>query len=205
MSNALIITFLAASAIVGYLLGSISFALIVGQSMYGTDVRKKGSGSAGATNVLRTLGKKAAILTTIGDILKGIAAYYIGLYLGTRAGLPQIGAVIGGFAAVLGHNYPIFFKFRGGKGVLSSLALCIMLDWRIALATLVFVVLTIVISRYVSLGSMVGISIYTIFTLVFSFDEPVKWIVCLLMTALIFIRHSANIQRLKAGNESKLF
>jgi len=205
MSMGIKILILALAAIIGYLLGSISFALIVGQSMYGTDVRKKGSGSAGATNVLRTLGKKAAFLTTVGDILKGIGAYYLGLYLGHRIGMPQLGAVVGGFSAVIGHNFPVFFRFKGGKGVLSSLALAIMLDWRLALVTLVFVILTVVISRYVSLGSMVGITVYTILTLIFSFNEPIKWIVCIMMTILIFIRHRANISRLRAGNESKLF
>ena len=111
------------SIIIGYILGSISFGVIVGKLLYKKDVRNSGSKSAGATNVLRTFGKKAAALVTIGDMLKGIISYLIAYPVGQIFGVGELCAVLAGAAAVFGHIFPVFFGFKGGKGVLSSLAL----------------------------------------------------------------------------------
>ena len=192
-------------AIAGYLFGSISFALIVGKLMYNTDVREKGSKSAGATNVLRTLGKKAAIIVTIGDISKGIIAYLVGSYIGGFAGNNELGALIGGFSAILGHNYPIYFNFKGGKGVLTSLALVLMLNWKASVIALAVFVILLLIFRYVSLASLVATFTNVVLLCIFMWDKPVYCITAILAGALIFIKHKSNIKRLISGTESKIF
>lgn len=192
-------------AIAGYLFGSISFSLIIGKLMYNTDVREKGSKNAGATNVLRTLGKKAAVLVTVGDVLKGVIAYIVGSYIGSFAGSSELGAVIGGFSAVLGHNYPVFFRFKGGKGVLTSLALTLMIDWRAALIGLAVFVIILLITRYVSLSSLLATVTVSSLIFVFSPDKPIFYITGFLAAALIFVKHKANIKRLINKTESKIF
>lgn len=197
---------IAASAVTGYLLGSISFAIIVGKLMYNTDVRKSGSGSAGATNVLRTLGPKAAILVFAGDVLKGIGAYLIGYAIGKSGGIAETCAVIAGISSVLGHNFPIYFRFHGGKGVAASLALCIMLDWRAALIALGIFGIVTAITRIVSLGSMIGITSYAILMILFFAPHDIlKIISAVIMVVLIIIQHKQNIKRLSQGKESKIF
>ena len=143
-------------AVIGYLLGSLSFAVIIGKLFYNKDVREVGSKSAGATNVLRTLGKKAAAGVTVGDMLKGILAYLVAYPIGNMFGIGEFSAIIAGTAAVFGHIFPLYFKFKGGKGVLSSLALSFMIDWRAAAITLVVAILIMAVSKYVSLGSILG-------------------------------------------------
>ncbi len=192
-------------AIAGYLFGSISFALIIGKLMYNTDVREKGSKSAGATNVLRTLGKKAAILVTIGDVSKGIIAFLIGSYIGKFAGNSELGAVIGGFCAILGHNFPLYFNFKGGKGVLTSLALVLMLNWQSSVIALIVFVIVLVIFRYVSLASLTATFTNVVLLCVFMWDKPVYCVAAILAGAMIFIKHKSNIKRLLAKEESKIF
>ncbi len=191
--------------IAGYLFGSISFAVIIGKLMYNTDVREKGSKNAGATNVLRTLGKKAAALVTVGDVLKGVIAFIIGSYIGSFAGNSDLGAVLGGFSAVLGHNYPVFFKFKGGKGVLTSLALTIMLDWRAAAIGLLVFIIVVLITRYVSLGSLMGTLADAATICILQSDKPLFYITAILAAILIFVKHRANIKRLINKTESKIF
>ena len=197
---------IAASAVTGYIIGSVSFAIIIGKLMYNTDVRKSGSGSAGATNVLRTLGLKAAILVFAGDVLKGIAAYLIGYSLGKVAGIAETCGVIAGLGAVMGHNFPLFFRFHGGKGVAASLALCLMLDWRAALISLaVFGIIT-AITRIVSLSSMIAITVNAILLILFFAPHNIlKIISAVIMVILIIIQHKQNIKRLSEGKESKIF
>lgn len=194
-----------AIAIAGYLFGSISFALVVGKLMYNTDVREKGSKSAGATNVFRTLGKKAAILVTIGDVLKGVIAYIIGSLIGGLIGNAHLGGVLGGFAAILGHNYPLYFKFKGGKGVLTSLALTLMLDWRASLIALAVFVVILLLTRYVSVSSMIAAVCDATLIYVFQPYNPISYIPAFIAAALIIIKHKANIKRLIKGEESKIF
>lgn len=192
-------------AIAGYLFGSVSFAVVIGKLMYNTDVREQGSKNAGATNVLRTLGKKAAALVTLGDVLKGVIAFIVGSWLGSFAGDRELAAVICGFSAVLGHNYPVFFKFKGGKGVLTSLALTIMLDWRAAIIGLVVFAIVVIITRYVSLGSLLGTVADAATICILHSDKPIFYITAILAAALIFVKHRANIKRLLNKTESKIF
>ena len=130
-------------AIIAYLIGSISFSVIISKKMAGFDVREKGSGNAGTTNVLRSVGKKAAVITLICDVLKGVVAILLALLAGVifkdldKALLVQLAGVF----VIIGHTFPIFFKFKGGKGIATSLGVLLMINWQIGLICLVFALL----------------------------------------------------------------
>ena len=130
-------------AIIAYLIGSINFSVIISKKMAGFDVREKGSGNAGTTNMLRTVGKKAALLTLICDILKGIIPVLIAILIGKIANHFEANirieylAQIAGVLTIIGHTFPIFFKFKGGKGVASSLGLILVINWQIGLICLI--------------------------------------------------------------------
>lgn len=191
--------------VLGYLLGSINTSLIVGK-FYGIDVRKHGSGNAGATNTLRTLGKKAAILVTIGDLLKGIISCLLGTWLiGNVDNVGNLGLMIGGIAAIIGHNWPLYFGFKGGKGVLTTLAVVMMMDWRIGLILLGVFIIIVAFTRYVSLGSIVGSALFPIIALIPVFGRSKVFVVfAAFLGLLIIMRHSSNIERIFKGTESKL-
>jgi len=185
------------SAIIGYLLGSINSSIIVGKA-YGIDIRQHGSGNAGTTNVLRTLGKKAALFVLIGDVLKGVVAYLAGYAMADG-----IGAMAGGTAAILGHNWPLYFRFRGGKGALTSITVVLMMDPLIGLIILGMFVVVVALTRYVSLGSIIGAALFPVLALVFNRD--LNFIIFALAIGLLVIfRHSSNIRRIFNGTESKL-
>ena len=182
--------------VIGYLLGSANSSLIVGK-FYGVDVREHGSGNAGATNTLRTMGKSAALFATIGDILKGIIACLIGRLI---AG--ELGLMTAGIAAILGHNWPVYFKFKGGKGVLTSLAVVIMMDRKLALILLVSFIIIVALTRYVSLGSVIASSLFPISAVITG--KSSEFIVfAIILAELVIIRHCANLDRLFKGTESK--
>ena len=152
-------------AIIAYLIGSINFSVILSKKMAGFDVREKGSGNAGSTNMLRSVGKKAAAITLICDILKGVVSIGIAILLGNvienmnRELLLQIA----GIAVVTGHTFPIFFGFKGGKGVATSLGVILMSNWQIGLICLVFALVLMVLTKMVSLGSCVSSCVITLF------------------------------------------
>ncbi|MBE7020083.1 MAG: glycerol-3-phosphate 1-O-acyltransferase PlsY [Ruminococcaceae bacterium] len=195
---------LALSLIIGYFLGSLSFAVIIGKLFYKRDVREVGSKSAGATNVLRTLGKKAAAMVTVGDMLKGIIAYVIAYPIGSIYGIGELCAVLAGSGAVFGHIYPVFFKFKGGKGVLSSLALSFMIDWRAAIITLAVAILIMALTKYVSLGSMLGCVFNSVIICFFAPYNYLKIFTIIFFTLVVIIKHKTNIVRLIKGEERKL-
>ncbi|HOJ09914.1 MAG TPA: glycerol-3-phosphate 1-O-acyltransferase PlsY [Clostridiales bacterium] len=185
------------AAICGYLLGSINNSLVVGK-FYGVDVRKHGSGNAGTTNTLRTLGGKAALLVLVGDILKAIIACFIGSFLG---GLTSV--MIGGAFAIIGHNWPLYFGFKGGKGVLTAISVIFYIDWILAVIVLGAFIVVVAITRYVSLGSVIGAAILPVLAIIFRRDmEFIIFTVAL--AALVIIKHMPNIKRLLNGTESKL-
>jgi acyl phosphate:glycerol-3-phosphate acyltransferase len=186
------------SCIVGYLFGSANSSIIVGR-FYGTDVRKHGSGNAGTTNTLRTLGKKAALFVLLGDILKGILAFLAGYYITGSA----LGGMAGGTAAILGHIWPVYFGFKGGKGVLTSLAVLLMIDWHIALVLLGIFIIIVLLTRYVSLGSIVAAVLFPILSLILG--RSIETIVfSAVIAGLIIFMHRTNIKRLFEGTESKI-
>ena len=207
-------------AVIGYLLGSINTSIIVGR-FFGIDIRKHGSGNAGATNALRTLGAMPAVFTFIGDALKGIIACIIGQYIfgwtidpNVNQGMQgffvenaETGLLVAGIFAILGHNWPIYFGFKGGKGVLTSFAVLLMMDWKIALILLgIFLIITAA-TRYVSLGSIIAAFLYPFFTLIPYFKHE-GWQFLLassIVAILVIFRHGANIGRLIRGVETKVF
>jgi len=184
------------SALAGYLLGSINSSIIVGKLFFRTDIREHGSGNAGATNTLRTLGKRAAIAVVAGDFLKGVLACIIGRYLAGEL-MPGVyaGEYLGGMFAVIGHNWPVFFGFRGGKGVMTSFAIVMMFSPVAGLICLAAFIVTVALTRYVSLGSMIGAALFPL--VVFLMDEPPFMVaVGIVLALLIIVRHSSNIKRL---------
>ncbi len=194
------------SSLMGYLLGSINTSLLVGKILYKTDVREHGSGNAGATNTLRTLGKGAAVAVVAGDFLKGVLACLIGRFLfgemNPASGI-YLGEYLAGFFAVIGHNWPVFFAFKGGKGVMTSFAVILMFSPIAALLCLMAFIIIVAITRYVSLGSMVSAVLFLIIAILI--HEPLPMILTgTALAALIIIRHAGNIKRLLNGCEKKL-
>jgi glycerol-3-phosphate acyltransferase PlsY len=186
------------SGIAGYLVGSINTSIIVGKA-YGLDIRSKGSGNAGMTNTLRTLGKKAAVFVLAGDVLKGVIAYFIG-YLITGA---VIGGIISGGAAVIGHNWPVYFGFKGGKGALTSITVLFLIDWRISLIALIFFIFIVFITKFVSLGSILAAMIIPVLVILFKGNTELL-IFTIILACMTIIKHKTNIKRLLDGTESKL-
>ena len=186
-------------AILGYLIGNIESAVLLSRGMYHEDVRSRGSGNAGSTNMLRVYGLKAGIVTFIGDFLKGVVAVVVG-----RLICGSTGGYIAGLFAVVGHDFPVLFNLRGGKGVATSLAVIWLVSpFTAAIATLVGCTL-IWITRFVSLGSMVGIVLFSAVTIAISPDDPALVILCSALSVLVLIRHYENIGRLMRGTESRL-
>ena len=147
-----------AMVIIAYAIGSINFSVILSKKMAGFDIREKGSGNAGSTNMLRSVGKKAALITLLCDILKGIVSILIAILIGNifkdlnKALLVQIA----GLAVVIGHTFPVFFKFKGGKGVATALGIILLTNWQIGLICLIFGVILIIVTKMVSLRFSYG-------------------------------------------------
>ena len=193
--------------VASYLLGSLSFAVIVSRLMGLNDPRSYGSKNPGATNVLRSGSKKAAILTLLLDAFKGWLPVALVLAWGPEHGLGPGVAALAGLAAFLGHLYPVFFGFVGGKGVATAVGVVLGVNGPLALATLLSFAIVLFFSRYVSLASMVAAVFAPVYYLI---GHGVAWqstpaeIVCLLVMALLLVwRHRDNINRLLAGTESK--
>ena len=196
-------------AIIAYLLGSISFSVIISKKMAGFDVRDKGSKNAGSTNVLRTVGKKAAILTLIGDCLKGIVAILIAFVVG-KIRQELDGALLvqlAGIFVVVGHTFPIFFKFKGGKGVATSLGVLLLTNWQIGLICLVFALVLMALTRFVSLGSVAAAVLFPVLTIFITnnYLVPGNYIIFgIILAVLVIFNHRENIKRLLEGKENKL-
>lgn len=189
--------------IIAYLLGNISTSYIIAKRLAGVDIRTQGSGNAGSTNVLRTLGKKAGAMTFIGDLLKGIIAVFIGYTISKFA---NIDIVIAGYVAVFGvvcgHNWPAFLGFRGGKGVATSLGAMIAVNPIIALSCFGLFLIIVAITKYVSLGSVVGIAASPVIMMFLNNKNGV--IITLFLTISVIYTHRENIKRLINGTERKI-
>ena len=198
-----------------YLIGSVNFSILISKKKAGFDIREKGSGNAGTTNMLRTLGKGAAIITLLLDILKGIAAIYISIFYGFI--LYKLGNInlnyailvqVAGIMVIIGHTYPIYFGFKGGKGVATALGILLITNWHIGLICLVFAVVLIAITKMVSVGALGGAILFpvlTLFTYETYFIEPGNYIVYSILIAIIIcFNHRDNIKRLMNGEENKL-
>ena len=209
-----------------YLLGSVNSAIIVTKIFAKDDIRRYGSGNAGATNVLRSQGKLPALITTVGDLLKSFLSVLAGGWLmghlqlsaspvtGVQGldGMMLVGQYLAGFFCIIGHLYPLYFGFRGGKGVMTTLGMMLILDWRVALICLGFFILAVLAWRMVSLGSVIAASLLPVFTFVFRMfvdhkaDETVWFCTAmsLLIAAILVIKHIPNIKRIIHGTESRL-
>ena len=197
-------------AIIAYAIGSISFSVIFSKKIAGFDVREKGSGNAGSTNVLRTVGKKAAALTLICDILKGVVAILIAVLVGNivkdidRALLVQIASI----AVVVGHTFPIFFGFKGGKGVATSLGVLLIVNWQIGLICLVFALVIMILTKMVSAGSVLAAILFPVLTLFIGkeyFIVPGNYLIfSIIMALIVAFNHRSNIKRILTGTENRI-
>lgn len=192
-----------AMLILSYLIGCMNTSILYSRLKYKNDIRSEGSGNAGATNMLRSYGKASAAITFFGDILKVVVAVGIAWALYANAQELDLIKALMGFSCVLGHCFPVFFGFKGGKGIASGSACILMLDWRVFLVALSLFALVVLLSKYVSLGSIVGALTYPIGLLICGFDITVI-LVAVFTTALVIYRHKKNIIALFKGSERKI-
>ena len=201
--------------IIAYLIGSINFSVLISKKMAGFDVREKGSGNAGATNMLRSVGKKGAVLTLICDILKGVVSIVIAIIVGNIAKNldRELLLQIAGIAVVLGHTFPIFFGFKGGKGVATSLGVLLISNWQIGLICLVFAVVLMALTRMVSLGSCAAAVLFPVLTLFINQHYTVLtdgksgrvyFVYSVILAIIVLYNHRSNIKRILSGTENKL-
>ncbi|MHA0855473.1 glycerol-3-phosphate 1-O-acyltransferase PlsY [Paenibacillus sp. CMAA1364] len=187
--------------LLSYLLGSVSFSMLLAKILKGIDIRQYGSGNAGATNTLRILGKGPAILVLLLDVMKGIAAVWMGRWLG--AGEAWIPALCG-ILAIIGHNWPVYFNFRGGKGVATTIGVMATLSFLPALIAGSIAILSIVITRYVSLGSLLFVALTPICLIIIGgYPLPTFWC-SIVITIFVFFRHRSNIVKIVQHRENKL-
>ena len=201
-------------AIIAYVIGSVNFSVIFSKKFAGFDVREKGSGNAGTTNMLRSVGKKAAAITLVCDILKGVVAIGIAILLGN---IPDINkellVQIAGVCVILGHTFPIFFGFKGGKGVATSLGVLLLSNWQIGLICLVFALVLMVLTRMVSVGSCGAAVLFPVLTLFINEHYTVLtegkqgntyFIYSVILAVIVLFNHRSNIKRLLNGTENKI-
>ncbi|MCI8470872.1 MAG: glycerol-3-phosphate 1-O-acyltransferase PlsY [Clostridia bacterium] len=202
-------------AIIAYCIGSVNFSVMISKKMAGFDVREKGSGNAGTTNMLRAVGKKAAAITLVCDILKGVVAIIIAIIIGNivKGSNRELLLQIAGIAVVIGHSFPVFFGFKGGKGVATSLGILLMTNWQIGLICLVFALVLMLLTRMVSLGSCVVAILFPVLTLFINENYTVLtenkngstyFIYSVILAVIVLYNHRSNIKRLMNGTENRL-
>lgn len=213
-----------ATAVVAYLFGSISSAIIFTKLFSNKDIREMGSGNAGFTNVLRSVGAVPAVLTLLLDFFKGVIAGFVGRFvfslLDVSAELsPELiiyGGFIGGVFAIIGHMYPIYFNFKGGKGIVTAAALMAVTDWRVFLLIVATFLILFFSTKIISLASITCAALYGVYTFVISFffeyktgEFPLRFVILttllsFLLGAFVIVKHKENIKRLLKGEEKKI-
>ncbi len=183
--------------VAGYLLGSINSAILVSRLTAGYDIRTKGSGNAGLTNAYRCMGPWRTLLVLLGDVAKAAIALSIGNYL-----MGDMGELIAGAFVIVGHVFPLYFGFKGGKGVLVGATMIAMFDWRIFLVLLVIFLVLVGATRWVSLGSVVCAAVFPFLTLAFYRDVPMAVLTAVMAAAVIYM-HRGNIARIVRGEENR--
>lgn len=199
------------AAVFGYLLGSINTAIIVSKRLYGKDIRDFGSGNAGMTNMFRVFGKKAGFLTLAGDVLKSALAVFLGAWLcgGSYIGSMD-GAYLAGLFCVIGHIMPVFYKFKGGKGVIAAATMILLLDPYVFLCLIIIFGLVLLLTRYVSMGSVVAAFFYPAVTYIThrymtGFPPGIfKMLFCFVCGLLVIYMHRENIKRVYHGKENRV-
>jgi acyl phosphate:glycerol-3-phosphate acyltransferase len=213
----LLILLLILTALQAYIIGGVNGAIITSKYFYHKDIRKLGSGNPGLTNFYRVFGKGGVVLVVIIDVLKTVVPVIIGGYLFAhflnadifKSGnvgffsLSFFGSELAGLFVMLGHCYPLFYQFRGGKGVMAVGTMIFFIDWRIALVAWGLFILITLLTRYVSLGAMVAVATYPIMVGLLGFGGVVEIIVALASALLLIFRHRENIKRIFKGTESK--
>ena len=214
--------FILSAVIIAYLLGSINTAVIVTKIVTKgkKDIREMGSGNAGFTNVLRSVGKVPAIFTIVCDALKAIIAVYVGglLFSFMSVGdfsienVAKIGMYISGFACIIGHSYPIYFHFKGGKGIVTAAGMMLVLDWRVFLLILGTFLIVFICSKIISLSSLVSAVLFGFYTFILAYfvdhSSSLYIIFCTIAAfgigVFVIIKHKDNIKRLMRGEEKKI-
>ncbi|OGO82147.1 MAG: acyl-phosphate glycerol 3-phosphate acyltransferase [Clostridiales bacterium GWD2_32_19] len=191
------------SLLIGYLFGCFVTGYVVGKCIDKRDIRDFGSGNAGMTNTLRVLGWKAGAITLFGDFFKSVLAILLAKYLFANAVDDRIIVVLTATGIILGHNWPVFLNFRGGKGVASTFGLLAVMNFWIALIAAVFILTVMATTRYVSLGSILTSILIPILFLVLDKNQPYI-IFTVLLAILTIYKHKDNVKRLFAGTESKI-
>ena len=201
-------------AVIAYLIGSINFSIILSKKMAGFDIREKGSGNAGTTNMLRAVGKKAAVITLICDILKGVVSILIAVLAGKIVKILDNALLVqlAGIFVIIGHTFPVFFKFKGGKGIATSLGVLLMTNWQIGLICLVFALVLIALTRMVSVGSIAAGILFPVLVAFINQNYIVptsnsNWsylVFSIIIALLVIFNHRANVQRILNGTENKI-
>ncbi|HEX7057613.1 MAG TPA: glycerol-3-phosphate 1-O-acyltransferase PlsY [Bacilli bacterium] len=186
--------------IICYLLGSVIFSIVIGKLWKGVDIRKHGSGNAGATNALRVMGKVPALLIFALDIAKGVLGVWIGTWVAPDDYYVR---VICGLAVIIGHNWPVFFRFKGGKGIATTIGIVATLSFWPGFAAGIIGILAIILTRYVSLGSLLFTGLFPITAWVMGARHEIV-LASLAIMVLAFWRHKSNIRKLLSGKENKL-
>ena len=186
-------------AVIAYLLGSFSTGLVWARIKNGPNLREVGSKSTGASNVLRTMGLKSGVITFVGDVLKALLACWIGQLLGGHTG-----AMVAGLFVILGHNWPCFHGFKGGKGVASSCAVMLMTYPIPALISYIVAIAIIAVTRFISLGSMILLTLFAVLVIFTCGGDWFAIVWAIILAVLCVYRHRANIGRLISGTENKL-
>ena len=201
-------------AVIAYLIGSINFSIILSKRMAGFDIREKGSGNAGTTNMLRAVGKKAAVITLICDILKGVVSILIAVLAGKivknldNALLVQLAGIF----VIIGHTFPVFFKFKGGKGIATALGVLLMINWQIGLICLIFALVLMALTKMVSVGSIAAAILFPILVAFIDQNYIVQtsnsnWsylVFSIIVAILVIFNHRANEQIILNGTENRL-
>lgn len=192
--------------ILPYVLGSLNFAIIISKFFYHEDIRTFGSGNAGMTNMLRTYGKGAAIVTFLADAMKAVVSVLIG-----RLVFGIIGAYVAGLCCILGHIFPVFYKFKGGKGVVTAAIMIFMTNWKVGLILFLMFVILVAFTKYISLGSVMCVLLYPLLLnrmnipMIEKYPAPsIVYLFAIALAAIIVVKHVSNIKRLLAGTENKL-
>ena len=185
--------------LLSYLVGSISSSIIIARIMNLPDPRSLGSGNPGATNMLRTGSKKAALITLFGDLLKGLIPLLIARWLDVETSI----LCFIGFAAIIGHRYPVYYRFAGGKGVATTLGVLLGLQWQLALIWIAAWLFTAKLSGYSSLAALIAITLLPFASYLLNLPHSIT-ITCVIVAALVVWRHRSNINNLLSGKESKI-
>ena len=199
-----VLLLLIASAVPAYLSGSINGAIIASKSLFRKDIREFGSGNPGLTNFYRVFGKSGALLVAVIDIVKTVAPVLFGGWLlGRYMDMTLFGRIFSGFFVMLGHCFPIFYGFKGGKGVMAAGTILLIIDWRIGLIAWGAFIITVLATRYVSLGAMIGAASFPVAQFLLRLGGVKELTAAAMCAILLIARHHQNISRLIKGEESK--